>query len=331
MASQSEEAISAYQEYFRREQNTCRAHPFVMNFIYFFTDRLDLDLDFDLFPSEANREIPDEEALRIRTLREITDAFLEDYEDTTGKFDLSEELRTDEHAYSVLVEVFYFCLNRRQRQPSDKDRDPGTKTANELRREIWWAQIREKHAKAQRSIQEMIRRISHAQTGRSHDAERSQSRLDDHPEPGTKHATEDSEVHIDRITDTEADTETNTTINTETNTATNTEIEDGDIAQPASQLQGEQALSAPGFETEAMLPHSLELDPVNREEVFDYIVVKTKERHGNRYGWFFETDVGKTVGKSLEEYLTPAVRDICESGSFTLERSVVTRHLIARA
>ncbi|KAL5366409.1 hypothetical protein BJX96DRAFT_160889 [Aspergillus floccosus] len=68
-----------------------------------------------------------------------------------------------------------------------------------------------------------------------------------------------------------------------------------------------------------MLPHALELDPIDREEIFDFIVVKTKERHGKRYGWFFETDVGKTVGKSLEEYLTPAVRDICESGSFTLE------------
>ncbi|KAF7125197.1 hypothetical protein CNMCM5793_001306 [Aspergillus hiratsukae] len=275
MGSHSEEAISAYQDYFRREQNTCRAHPFVMNFIYFFVDSLDLDLDFDLFPNDASREILDEEIASHRN-------------------PAREELKTDEHAYGTLVEAFYFCLNRRQKQPSDMDRNPDTKTANELRREMY-----------------------HVQTGRSDDAERPQSHLDGHPEHGTRHATEeDSEVDINCITDTEADTETDPD--------TDTEVEDGAVDQPASQLQGEPALPAPDFETEAMLPHALELDPIDREEVFNYILVKTKERHGERYGWFFETDVGKTVGKSLEEYLTPAVRDICESGSFTLER--ITKH-----
>jgi DNA-dependent RNA polymerase auxiliary subunit epsilon len=172
----------------------------VMNFIHFFVDSLDLDLDFDLFPSDASREILDEETLRIETLQEVTDALIEDYEATTGDFDLSEELKTDEHAYGALVEAFYFCLNRRQGQPSDMDRNPDTKTANELRREMWWDKIRGHHAKA--------------------------------------------------------------------------------------------------------LPHALKLDPIDCEEVFNYILVKTKERHGERCGWFLETDVAKTVGKLLEEYLS---------------------------
>lgn len=155
----------------------------------------------------------------------------------------------------------------------------------------------------------MIRKTSHVQTGRSHGAGRPQRQLDGHPEHGTKHTTEEgSEDEFTQITDNE--TEYGTDIDTEykangeteevsedsTKRITLTETEDGAVDQPELQPQGEQALPAPDFETEALLSHALELDPINREEVFDYIVVKTKELRGKRHGWFFETEVGKTVG-----------------------------------
>ena len=62
------------------------------------------------------------------------------------------------------------------------------------------------------------------------------------------------------------------------------------------------------------------LGPINRQHVLECLLEQVQLKHGARYGSLFETGQGKALLEKFEESVNPAVKRICEEGTFTLEQ-----------
>ncbi|KAJ5506145.1 hypothetical protein N7453_005102 [Penicillium expansum] len=135
MDTPSDEAVQAYMEYFQRDISTCRFLPFLRHMIYFIVDDFDIKIDANALPTAANEETISEETVRIQVMGRLLDEFKANFDDPLGELFGMEEEGPEEYAYVKIIDVFYFCLNRIQRQPSNLSRGPSVKTAKEQRDE----------------------------------------------------------------------------------------------------------------------------------------------------------------------------------------------------
>lgn len=74
-----------------------------------------------------------------------------------------------------------------------------------------------------------------------------------------------------------------------------------------------------GRETAIPLPCPLEPKPIDRQEVFQYLLQQVKEHHGNRYREMLEWAKSRDLFTVLEENLMPQVRVVSANGLLTLE------------
>jgi hypothetical protein len=151
MDTPSDEAVQTYMEYFQRNTRTCRFLPFLKDLIYFLVDDFDIKIDADTLPTAMNEETISEEKVRVQAVDRLLDEFKDNFDDPLG-----EEEGLEGYAYVKAVDMFYFYLNRRQRQPSNLNRNPSTKTAKEQRDEDWKIHIEDLHQQVKRGVRKSI-------------------------------------------------------------------------------------------------------------------------------------------------------------------------------
>ncbi|KAL3476485.1 hypothetical protein BJX99DRAFT_258418 [Aspergillus californicus] len=231
-----------------------------------------------------------------RLLEEFAQEVGEPLADSTfqeGDDDKGEELLSG-YAYKRVLEVFYFCLNRQPREPSDVDRDPNALTALAVRNRRWKIEMDQRYEQAKRATTK-----SAARTGEG-----------------------DSTIPTDSISESESD------IVTWTDQATN------DCRQPQvipnsakfnsptpiqqTRVQS-RLLEAITPESGILLSPSLELEPLKHREILEYLVSKVEELHAERYQGVLKKSYREALYTTLEHNLVPGVGAISESGLFSLE------------
>lgn len=288
----SDEALQAYMEYFRRDTNTCRFLPFLENMIYFLVDDYDIKIDADALPTAAAEETVAEETVaeekvRVQVVGRLLDEFKDSFDDPLGEPFGIEEEGIGEYTYVKAVDAFYFCLNRRQRQPSNLNRNTSVKTAKEQRDEDWKIHIENLHRQAKRGVQKSIFRAQKtapiAGLGQSPSIERESRRESD----GYNLAVNEANLRIDRpVRQTELDLERKSS-----------------------------TLDTP---IKATPPRPLELAPVDRRGCFKHLLLKVSELHSERYGEVLERHPALDICSKLENNLTPGVRLVSDRGLFCL-------------
>ncbi|KAF4765032.1 hypothetical protein HAV15_003623 [Penicillium sp. str.  len=112
--------------------------------VYFLVDDFDIKIDANALPTSAIEETISEETVRIQVVGRLLDEFKDNFDDPLGEPFGMEEEGPEGYAYVKTIDVFYFCLNRTQRQPSNLNRGPSVKTAKEQRDEDWKVHIEER-------------------------------------------------------------------------------------------------------------------------------------------------------------------------------------------
>lgn len=135
MESPSDEAVQAYTEYFQRNLSTCYYLPFLKDIICFLVDDFDIQIDANALPTTAAEETVVEQTVRVQVVDRVLEEFSENFNNSFIELVATAEEGLEGYAYMRTVEAFYFCLNRRQRQPANLNRDPSVKTAKKLRDE----------------------------------------------------------------------------------------------------------------------------------------------------------------------------------------------------
>ncbi|KAJ5810503.1 uncharacterized protein N7503_002721 [Penicillium pulvis] len=135
----SNEAVQAYTGYFQRDPHGCRYISLLKNMIHFLVDKSDIQIDPSALPSAVDEETVSEETVRLRVVNRLLEEFSEDFDDHYYHYmnpDTAEQLEEfEEGQYTKVVEVFYFCSNRIERQPSNLTRSAAIKTAKKIRGE----------------------------------------------------------------------------------------------------------------------------------------------------------------------------------------------------
>lgn len=287
METPSDEAVQAYMEYFQRNTSSCRFLPFLKDLIYFLVDDFDIKIDANALPTVATEETISEETVRNQVMGRLLDEFKDNFDDPLGELFGMEE-GPEEYAYVKTIDVFYFCLNRTQRQPSNLNRDPSVKTAKEQRDEDWKIHIEELHRQAKRGVQKAISRTQKTS-------------------PFTRLRQNSSFEAADRM---ESDGGVSAAI--EANSRLNS---------PARQTQIVLERNSGGFDVqiEAKLPRPLDLIPVDRLNYSEHLLLKVNELHSNRYVEVLERHSTVDICAKLENNLTPGVRLVSDGGLFSLD------------
>lgn len=288
MEAPSDEAVQAYMEYFQRNTSTCRFLPCLKDMIYFLVDYFDIKIDANTLPTAVIEETISEETVRIRVVGRLLDEFKDNFDDLLGELFGMEEEGPEEYAYVKTIDVFYFCLNRIQRQPSNLNRGPFVKTAKEQRGEDWKVYIEELHRKAKRGVRKSISRAQKTS-------------------PFTRLRQDLSFEAADRM---EGDSGISAAI--EANSRLNS---------LARQTQMGLKQNSGGFDVqiEAKLPRPLDLLPVDRQNYSENLLLKVNELHSNRYGEVLERHSTVDICAKLENNLTPGVRLVSDGGLFSLD------------
>jgi hypothetical protein len=289
MDTPSDEAVQAYMEYFQRETSTCRFLPFLKHLIYFLVDDFDIKIDANALPTAATEETISEETVRIQVVGRLLDEFKDNFDDPLGElFGMEEEEGPEEYAYVKTLDVFYFCLNRTQRRPSNLNRGPSVKTAKEQRDEDWKVHIEELHRQAKRGVRKFISRAQKTS-------------------PSTRLRRNSSFEAADIM---ESDIGVSAAI--EANSRLNS---------PARRTQMVLEQNSGGFDVqiEAKLPRPLDLIPVDRHNYSEHLLLKVNELHSNRYREILERHPTVDICAKLENNLTPGVRVVSDGGLFSLD------------
>jgi hypothetical protein len=292
MDTPTDEAVQTYIEYFRRDTSTCRFLPFLKDLIYFFVDEFDTKIDADALPTAATEETILEENVRIQVVDQLLDEFKDNFDDPLGKPFCMEEEEFEGYVYVKIVDVFYFCLSRRQRQPSNLSRNPSIKTAKEQRDEDWKVHIEDRHRQAKRGVRKSIRRAQNTS-------------------PFTRLVRNSSIETAGRI---ESDSR---------GLAADEANSGSDRPVRQTELVLERKPSGSDMPIEAKLPRPLELSSVNRREFSEHLLMKVYELHSERYGEVLERHPTVDICAKLESNVTPGVRLISDRGLFSLAGYVI--------
>ncbi|OQE14386.1 hypothetical protein PENFLA_c038G10811 [Penicillium flavigenum] len=292
METPSDEAVHICTEYFQGDPSTHYYLPFLKDVICFLVDDFDIQLDANTLPTAAAEETVLEERIRVQVVDRLIEEFSENFDNPFNELAAMEEQALEGYAYMKTVEAFYFCLNRRQRRPSNLNRDPSVKTAKKLRDEKWEADIEKRFRQAERTIQ---RGVFPAEKTYSSNGLRRDSPF----EPRGSESDTDTSVVV------EATPQTNSP-------PQQTERQETEMAleRNAGELDSE---------TGVLLPPPLDLTPVDRWQVLAYLLQKVEEFHSHRYGEVLGHHSTVAIGAKLENILTPGVRLVSDNGLFSLE------------
>jgi hypothetical protein len=146
--------------------STCYYLPFLKHLIYFLMDEFDIGINPNILPSNPNDETMAEESFRAQVIDRLLDEFVQELGDPLadstfqeGDDDKGEEPLSG-YAYKRILEVFYFCLNRQPRVPSDANRGPNTLTAQAVRNRRWKVDMDKRFEQGKRAILKAAARTS---------------------------------------------------------------------------------------------------------------------------------------------------------------------------
>lgn len=288
MDAPSDDALQAYMEYFQRDTSTCRFLPLLKYLIYFLVDDFDIKIDPNALPTAVTEETISEETVRIQVVGRLLDEFKDHFDGPLGETFGMEEEGPEEYAYVKTLDVFYFCLNRTQRQPSNLNRSPSVKTAKEQKDEDWKVHIEELHRQAKRGVRKLISRAQKTS-------------------PSTILRRDSSFGTADIM---------------ESNIGVPAAIEaNSRLYSPARQTQMVLERNHGGFDVqiEVKLPRPLDLIPVDRHNHIEHLLLKVNELHSNRYREILERHPTVDICEKLENNLTPGVRLVSDGGLFSLD------------
>jgi hypothetical protein len=243
-----------------------------------------------------------EETIRIKVIDRLLDEFAQELgeplADSTfheGDDDEGEEPLSG-YAYKRILEVFYFCLNRQPRVPSDANRDPKTLTAQAVRNRRWKIEMDKRFEQGKRAIMK----------------------------PSGRTSEKCSTITTDSISESESESDIVTWTDQATDDCRQPQFSPNfgkfDRQTPVQQTRVQSRLlevidPGPGIP----LPPSLELEPLKRGEILEHLVAKVDELHAERYQEILNKEYREALCTTLERNLVPGVRAISESGLFSLE------------
>lgn len=283
----SDEAVQIYMEYFQENTNTCRFLPFLKHMLYFLVDDFDFKIDADALPTAAIEETISEEKVRVQVVDRLLDEFKDNFDDPLGEPFRMEEEGFGEYAYVKAVDLFYFCLNRKQRKPSNSNQSTFVKTAKEQRDEDWRVHIEDLHRQAKCAIRKSMCRGRQAyqlkRVGRKSSIEAARGSESD-----------DCFLAADKVE-----------------------------SRPDRPLQRTELVlerKSNGFDIpiEAKLPRPLKLTPLCRRDCAKHLLLRVSELHFERYHEVLEQHPTLEIYANLESNLTPGVRLVSDRGLFSL-------------
>lgn len=140
------------QHSFKRNPSTCYYLPFIKDITWFLVEDFNIQIDANALPTAAAEETVVEETVCVHVVDRMLDEFSENFNNPFSELVAMEEEGLEGYVYMRTVQAFYFCLNWRQRQPANLNRDLSVKTAKKLRDEKWEADIKKRRWQAERTI-----------------------------------------------------------------------------------------------------------------------------------------------------------------------------------
>jgi hypothetical protein len=286
MGTPSDEAVQAYTAYCQRDPYGCRYISLLKDIIHFLVDSFDIQIDPSALPTAVDEETVFEETARQNVVNRLLEEFSEDFDDRYYPHldpDTAEQLEEfKEGHYTKIVEVFYFCLNRMERQPSNLTRSTAIKTAKQVKEEERQARIKKWDAEFEEQRNHWQAGMAISRTDKSESDIGNPAAIDSSLQPKhflqpkkslqPENATQEKYVAL--------------------------EENDGEFdAKP-----------------EVFHPIPLDLTSVDRRQVLTYLIQKVEELHSERYGDVLQYHSTVDICAKLEYFLTPGVKQVSDDG-----------------
>jgi hypothetical protein len=294
----SKRALDAIKAFKKEVPEMFHRYPNLYNkLIFFFIDTFKVDIDRDALPQHHLLETAKEQELR----RSVTSRLMKEFAEIWGDYQDKEE--------DISATLLYWWLGQHHRTPSNLGRSQLSSQEPIVGCQTQRVSIRRAFAAAHlsHSLPQII----------GHDYPHNHV-IDD--------ASDSSEEELDQNSCLESEHQEIASNQSESNWNIGSEYDDVGTDGESTREPLERSFDNKAKEISASdrpRGSKIQLNSiglVDRRLVLDHLLLKTKESYATRYGEFLASDIGRTVVDTLEGFLNPTVRDVCEQGVFELSR-----------